>query len=429
MRRNPREFDTGFYWHFSTQSPGGFKKYPGADGLTRRERNAIQFPEVFYDAVLPLSRQAVLAGNAWVYKNRHRLPDDVRNLNLSRLWLTVSSNPEGTLLNWSLFNERGGSQIGGGRARYRDGLWQTTMAKLALQGFGVYPAILGVLKGVVGTLGSSQTLSPGAQKAWQRSGAVFEENRYVIRKNPDPQIRALQRQAEAGDREAAYSLIMHLVRARQHEAIYEAMQYLDEDGQKWAANQYWAARGIHDPHWWHIQVVPYEGYAVWATTSERAEELLREAGVDRAISYGPIWMDPKSLEYFEEDHVIGKTKRRSNPPQRPLRFYHVSLTRDEPRILQEGLIPQTGPRAIELGENEPAICLFGSGEDMHNALMNWLGEELPDDEAITGYQITLPPDFPISPTFEEDDESWEWVTSSPIPPEFIEVVYREPAVD
>ena len=588
MRFNPREFDKGFYWHFSENSPSGFRKWPGADGLTRAEREGTEFPDIFFDDYLPMSRDAVIKGNAWIYKNRHQLPEDVQDLNLARLQMIVSSNPEGTQLNWALRNDRDGPRIGAGRVSYRSGYWQTTMAKLVLQGFGIYPAIIGVLQNLVGNISSSQSLSPGAHKAWQRAGGVFADNEYRLetrhnpsgnayisqkltgeeflrrmeqqdldgkhgrglgtndpmpwdvvvnfaiqeapagelpfyliknlplkwllmghmpenpeliqeyaaletpippifvrfsafslekdphvrplisngnhraaaalcrgeptidayvmsadwpnfvakgfdrleprQRNPDSQIRELQRHAEAGDREAAIALINQLVRARQPHAIYEAMQYLDnEEDQTWAANQYWIARGIRDPHWWHVQVVPYESYAVWATTSERAQELLREAGVNRAISYGPIWMDPKSLEHFEEDYVIGKTKRRRNPPQRPLHFYHVSLTRNEPRILREGLFPQIGPRATELEETRPAIYLFGREEDMHNALMNWFGEELPEDEAITGYRITLPLDFPIQPTFDDGGASWEWSTSQPISPDYIDVIYREPA--
>jgi hypothetical protein len=174
---------------------------------------------------------------------------------------------------------------------------------------------------------------------------------------------------------------------------------------------------------------------------EVADELNREFGTESAEAV------PEVAEYFDEmlaawkgwEHHEpfagtdergrpGATRLRCNPPTRPKAFYHVSLTRDEDQILAQGLIPQIGPRAKELGETEPRVFLFPSMEDLDNALYNWLGEELPEEEGITVYEIMLPNGFPVFPTFESDEESWEWYTDIVIPPEFLRVYRREPGI-
>lgn len=53
-------------------------------------------------------------------------------------------------------------------------------------------------------------------------------------------------------------------------------------------------------------------------------------------------------------------------------YYHVTLTKNVPRIMTEGPTPQIGPRSEWFGESENAIYLFKSMESVENALMNWL---------------------------------------------------------
>lgn len=179
-RKNPKNFDKGFYWHFSKDSPAGYKKWPGSDGLTQEMREEMGFPNIIFADFLLLDKVIVIKANAWVYRNRDRLPEDIKNTNFSRLYLVIRANAAYNLLSWSLFSNKKGPQIGGGRVRNCAGFWQTSLAKLAFQGFGVYPAIISVLKQLVGPLRSSQTLSIGAEKAWQRAGGIFGKKQYAV---------------------------------------------------------------------------------------------------------------------------------------------------------------------------------------------------------------------------------------------------------
>lgn len=106
---------------------------------------------------------------------------------------------------------------------------------------------------------------------------------------------------------------------------------------------------------------------------------------------------------------------------RPEKFYHVTLLSNVKSIMKQGLIPQRGERSAQL--NDRGIFLFSSRDDMENALMNWLGQEYEDlDVDLASLEITLPKDFPISPT---PGAEYEWVTQTPIPPEYISFLQVE----
>lgn len=62
--------------------------------------------------------------------------------------------------------------------------------------------------------------------------------------------------------------------------------------------------------------------------------------------------------------------------------FHVSPKKNLNSIQFKGLIPKIGPRAKLLGESNKSIYLFPSKEDVDNALMNWLGDELEDEDVI-----------------------------------------------
>ena len=96
-------------------------------------------------------------------------------------------------------------------------------------------------------------------------------------------------------------------------------------------------------------------------------------------------------------------------------YYHVTPTVNIPRILEQGLLPQTGDRALLMNEDEDAIYMFPSREDVDNALMNWLGDEFEEDEPLSLLEIELPPGMEATPTTVQ----WEWAVYEPIPPEYI----------
>ena len=104
-------------------------------------------------------------------------------------------------------------------------------------------------------------------------------------------------------------------------------------------------------------------------------------------------------------------------------FYHTTLVENRESIFEKGLIPQIGERSIQI-ETEEAVWLFNSVEDLDNALMNWLGEEIEEtygeDAEMVTFKITLPADFPV----EGEEGMFERFTRQRIPPEYIEF-FRE----
>ena len=135
-------------------------------------------------------------------------------------------------------------------------------------------------------------------------------------------------------------------------------------------------------------------------------------------------------ERLKEEEEEGQAKDiKQQATGRPEEFFHVALTKDEPNILRQGLKPQIGGSSAKAGETESRIHLFPSQDDMENALMNWLGDELPEGEGITIFKVKLPSEFPVKPTFEGDKGSWEWWTDQPIPAKHLSVHSREDAED
>ena len=101
-------------------------------------------------------------------------------------------------------------------------------------------------------------------------------------------------------------------------------------------------------------------------------------------------------------------------------FYHVTETKNVPAILKNGLLPSKGPRSETLGEPESRIYLFKRYIDLEDAMMNWLGDEFPEEsEDFSVLSIVLPKGFPIS----NEEVEWEYSTKQPIPKEYIRL-YR-----
>jgi hypothetical protein len=69
------------------------------------------------------------------------------------------------------------------------------------------------------------------------------------------------------------------------------------------------------------------------------------------------------------------------------------------------------------------IVLFPNENEIENALSKGLGEALNnqygEDKDVSSLIITLPNDFPVSPTFVNGEESFEWYTKSNIPASFV----------
>jgi hypothetical protein len=98
--------------------------------------------------------------------------------------------------------------------------------------------------------------------------------------------------------------------------------------------------------------------------------------------------------------------------------YHVTLTRNVARIMREGLHPRRGPRSRRLGESHRAVYLFKGREDAADGLVNWLGDELPEDEPVALIMVSLPTGACILATTAD----YELVVADHIPPENLTVI-------
>ena|SRR5208337_3333966 len=105
-------------------------------------------------------------------------------------------------------------------------------------------------------------------------------------------------------------------------------------------------------------------------------------------------------------------------------FYHVTLTENVSQIMAEGLVPQRGPRSVQM-ESEDGIYLFKTMEGVENALMNWLGDEFEHD-SLTLLGVELPPEAQKRLNEQGDDHaSYEIVVTTPIPPQFIQILSED----
>lgn len=93
--------------------------------------------------------------------------------------------------------------------------------------------------------------------------------------------------------------------------------------------------------------------------------------------------------------------------------YHVTLKKNLSSILSEGLKPMIGPRSQKL-EQTSAIFLFPSRDHVDDALMNWLGDELEDEELVL-LEVDLK-----NLNFESNVDSYEIIVLDLISPDRIQ---------
>src|SRR5580700_3541900 len=80
-----------------------------------------------------------------------------------------------------------------------------------------------------------------------------------------------------------------------------------------------------------------------------------------------------------------------------VRYFHVTLTNNWNYIQKNGLQVKTQKRGIG-GDDTPAIYLFRTREEAEDGVTNWLGDELPEEEALMLLAVDLPLDWHL-----EDD--------------------------
>jgi len=98
-------------------------------------------------------------------------------------------------------------------------------------------------------------------------------------------------------------------------------------------------------------------------------------------------------------------------------LYHVTPTRNVKSILAKGLVPSIGARSSQI-ETESNLFFFPSREAAEDAVMNWLGDELPEDEPLALLAVNS---NGLEGKFTPGAE-YEFTVSSPVPPQNIKVV-------
>lgn len=104
-------------------------------------------------------------------------------------------------------------------------------------------------------------------------------------------------------------------------------------------------------------------------------------------------------------------------------YYHVTLTSNLPNIMKVGLEPRIGPLSTVAGESKPTIYLFFNLGAVEEALMNWLGEYLPEDQPLSLLKVILPPGTKSKKG--ENEFGYEKLVFTVIPPECIEVLTKD----
>ena len=105
-----------------------------------------------------------------------------------------------------------------------------------------------------------------------------------------------------------------------------------------------------------------------------------------------------------------------------MRCFYTTAVENLPEIEQEGLIPAIGTRE---GEDFPAVWVFPSPEQLNDALWNWLGEELFEEDeeaAVALIAVELPPELEC---LGEPDTHFMLAVTETIPPACLTVLTRD----
>ena len=97
------------------------------------------------------------------------------------------------------------------------------------------------------------------------------------------------------------------------------------------------------------------------------------------------------------------------------RFYHVSDPENLGSIFEKGLLPRIGKHSKIASESCELVYLFGSKDELTDALMTWLGE-LYEDKPIVIIEFDLDP---TKYDIQQRSNKYEWITERCILPETI----------
>ena len=136
-----------------------------------------------------------------------------------------------------------------------------------------------------------------------------------------------------------------------------------------------------------------------------------------------------ALDHLAEDpNYYTKLKKANLEEEKyddlPDQVYHVTPSNNLTSIMSQGLIPQRGDRARKILDEKPAIYCFPDKNAMEDAVMNWLGDEFDEDEALALLEIdTSGLIGQVTPGAE-----YEIAITSKIPPENIRILSKDLAM-
>ena len=100
-------------------------------------------------------------------------------------------------------------------------------------------------------------------------------------------------------------------------------------------------------------------------------------------------------------------------------LYHVTPTRNLPKIMQQGLLPKIGSRARLLNEPVKAIYLFHSQDEAADGVANWLGDAFGESTRLALLAVRVPMN-----AITEKGAGYETILTEPLPASHITIISR-----
>ncbi|EPX83934.1 hypothetical protein Salmuc_01709 [Salipiger mucosus DSM 16094] len=107
-------------------------------------------------------------------------------------------------------------------------------------------------------------------------------------------------------------------------------------------------------------------------------------------------------------------------------FIHVTISDNLDSIREIGLTARRGERT-SAGNDEEGVYLFPDLQTAEDAIVNWLGDALPDDQDIALLEVDL--DEAMCAHLGRSDADYELIYRGTIPPGAIRVLRVEPALE
>ena len=170
---------------------------------------------------------------------------------------------------------------------------------------------------------------------------------------------------------------------------------------------------------WHVHQCPKCGVKTlpYATRFLDPDYLYLEAGgLCRDIEYR--WPDVKDfLDGLRIDLKIGV----HNLLKKPIRLYHVTPAKNLPKILEQGLVPQVGPRAERMGEEMPGVFLFETPENLRDRMKRGFLRDFKKGTELSILEVSIPSHLYIQPLSLRWN-SWDYWTDEKIPPRYLRYI-------